>query len=64
MLDIDRWTKGCAPHLTQRQTRMVAARLKGDAVLPEDEAHMPALVEWFDGQAKDFARARGELTGL
>lgn len=63
MLDIDRWTKGFAPQLTQRQTRMIAARLKGEAVLPEDEAHMPNLVEWFETQARDFAQARGELTG-
>lgn len=64
MLDIDRWTRGFSPQLTQRQTRMIAARLKGDAVLPEDAAHMPKLVEWFDTQAQDFAQARGELTGV
>lgn len=63
MLDIDRWTKGFAPQLTQRQTRMIAARLQGETVLPEDEEHMPKLVEWFEGQAAEFARARGELTG-
>lgn len=64
MLDIDRWTKGWAPHLTQRQTRMIAACLKGESVLPEDEAHMPRLVEWFETQTESFAQARGELTGV
>lgn len=63
MLDIDRWTRGFSPQLTQRQTRMIAARLKGEEVLPEDAAHMPKLVEWFDTQAREFAQARGELTG-
>lgn len=63
MLDIDRWTKGFAPQLTQRETRMIAALLKGDEVLPEDEHLMPKLVEWFETQAKDFAQVRGELTG-
>lgn len=62
MLDIDRWTKGWAPQLTQRETRMIAAKLKGDAVLPEDAAHMPKLVEWFETQSESFAQARGELT--
>jgi len=63
MLDIDRWTKGFAPQLTQRQTRIIAARLNGGKVLPEDEAFLPDLAEWFEAQAQEFAQARGELTG-
>lgn len=62
MLDIDKWSAGFQPFLTPRQTRMVAARLKGYDVLPEDKAHMPKLVEWFETQAQQFAQARGELT--
>lgn len=64
MLDLDRWTKGFAPQLTQRQTRIITARLKGEAVLPEDEAHMPKLVEWFETQAHQFVQARGDVTGV
>jgi len=64
MLDIDRWAKGWAPQLTQRRTRMIAALLNGGKVLPEDEAFLPDLAEWFNGQAQDFAKARGELTGV
>lgn len=52
MMDIDRITLGWQPFLTPRQTRIIHAALAGAPQRPEDEEHVPGLVEWFESEVR------------
>ena len=52
MLDVDRITLDWQIWLTPRQTRIIHAALAGAPQRPEDEEHMPGLVEWFESEVQ------------
>ena len=58
-MDQDRVSRGWQPWLTPRQTLMIYMALTGQEIRPDDAAHLPRLVEWFEHEAE----ARRELTG-
>lgn len=52
MLDCDRISNGWQVWLTPRQTRIIHDALTGKPILPEDEAHVSKLVEWFGNEVQ------------